>query len=277
MAEWFRAFKHRLRTARALREIDSRTGQGRPHGLAAPLIVSLTSYPARFPVLALTLSALLRQTIRPDAVVLWVAEGDAAFLPPDVTAFLAEGLQIRSCTDWRSYKKIIPTLTAYPDSLIVTADDDVYYGPTWLEELVRVAQEAPGRVVAHRAHRVSLSPAGGLAPYDHWKKNISGAVEGPEIFATGVGGVLYPPGVLADEALSPELFMNLCPDADDVWLYWMTRRAGSLARHVGPPTRVIEWPESQGQSLRAKNHGPAAGNDRALAAMTAHFGLPSGL
>ncbi|MFD2814023.1 hypothetical protein ACFSYD_05000 [Paracoccus aerius] len=52
----FRAFKHRRRLARAQAEIVGRPDtSGRPHGLPGPLVVSLTSYPARFGTLALTL------------------------------------------------------------------------------------------------------------------------------------------------------------------------------------------------------------------------------
>jgi hypothetical protein len=47
--------------------------------------------------------------------------------------------------------------------------------------------------------------------YERWKRNISGAVEGPDIFATGVGGVLYPPQSLHLDVLREDLFMALCP------------------------------------------------------------------
>lgn len=274
MADWFRALKRRWRVSRALQEIAARQVTPRPHGLAVPVIVSLTSYPPRYPVLAITLRALLRQSVKPDRVILWIAEPDLEALPADVLALKSEGLEIRPCENLRSYKKFAPALAAFPEAAIVTADDDMYYGPDWLAGLADVARAHPGRIVSHRAHRVKWLLEGGLAPYESWDKNIAGAVEGPEIFGTGVGGVLYPPGSLAPEAGRADLFMDLAPSADDVWLYWMARRAGSIVRHVGAPMRIIEWPGSQEQSLRAGNLGVGAGNDRAIAALTAHFGPP---
>ncbi|WP_420353327.1 glycosyltransferase family 2 protein [Paenirhodobacter sp.] len=245
----------------------------RPHGLNAPLVVSLTSYPARFATLAWTLKALLRQSVKADRTILWLTEGDDRLLPPEVLALRSEGLEIRTEAEpIRVYTKSVPALRAFADAWLVTADDDMYYGPDWLAGLVALG--APGRVVAHRAHRVKWRGTA-LAPYSDWDKNIAGAVEGPGIFGTGVGGVLYPPGALHPDATRAELFTRLCPGADDIWMWWMARLAGSVVRHVGPPVRIVEWPGSQAQSLRAVNHGAEAGNDRAIAAMTAQYGVPS--
>lgn len=273
MAEWFRALKRRHRLARAVREIETRRVAPRPpHALPGPLVVSLTSYPARYATLDLTLKCLLRQSLKPDRVILFVTRGDETRLPPEVLDLRAEGLEIRTeAAPIKVYTKFVPALRAFPDGWIATADDDMHYGPDWLADLVAPAR--PGRVVAHRAHRVKWA-ADGLAPYSSWDKNIAGPLEGPEIFGTGVGGVLYPPGSLHPDVLRDDLFTRLCPGADDIWLYWMARMAGSVVRHVGPPVRIVEWPGSQEQSLRAANHGENAGNDRAIAAMTAHYGPP---
>ena len=56
IGDLFRQFKHRRRLSRAMADLAARPlNSGAPHGLSAPLIVSLTSYPARFGTLALTL------------------------------------------------------------------------------------------------------------------------------------------------------------------------------------------------------------------------------
>src|SRR6516165_1052567 len=56
----------------------------RLHQLPGELIVSLTSYPARFGTLGLTLRCLLSQTIRADRTILWISNADASLLPSDV-------------------------------------------------------------------------------------------------------------------------------------------------------------------------------------------------
>lgn len=283
---WFRKLKTHLRVSRAIHEFETRSAAHRPHGLSKPLYVSLTSYPARFDVLHLTLRGLLTQTVQPDAVVLWVAEADMAALPANVLSMQSDRFQIRPTSDTRSYKKIVPMLAEQPDAYIVTADDDVYYRATWLEDLVDAAIQHPGQVLAHRAHRITYRPDGAMKSYEDWDLDIGRAIAsgnifgrssaGGNIFATGAGGVLYPPGSLHPDTVRTDLFTELAPYSDDVWLYWMARRQGTIVRHLGPRFRVLEWPGSQDQSLRARNRGKIgqSGNDLAIAAMTGQFGLP---
>lgn len=269
-----RELKAHWRTFRAVREIERRKIDPRPHGLDCPLTVSLTSYPARYGTLAITLKAILRQTIRADRTVLWLAHGDDALLPPEVLALRAEGLMIRTTDDIRSYKKIIPTLREWPDSAVVTADDDVYYPPHWLEVLVARRVSGGGDVLCHRAHRVMLDGTGKMPlPYSEWKWGIRKPDHSGRVFPTGVLGVFYAPGSFHEDVGRAEIFTELCPSADDVWLYWMHRMTGAMAEKVGPKWRVLEWPSSQETNLRTENLGQD-GNDAAIAAMIARYGFP---
>lgn len=262
----FRALKKRLRTARAEREIAARNLSPRPHGMTTPLVVSLTSYPARFPTLGRTLKGLTRQTVRPDHVVLWLAHGDAALLPSGVRA-LAE---VRETADTRSYKKIIPCLAAFPEATIVTADDDVYYHADWLEGLVAAHD---GAVTCHRGHRITLD-GGRPRPYREWDWGVRGPTRSPLLFPTGCSGTMYAPGVFHPDVTRADVFTELSPTADDVWLYWMFRMAGHEASKSAQHTRVLEWWDSQATNLRGTNLNQS-GNDGAIAALTARYGFPS--
>ncbi len=266
ISDAFRRWKQarRIRAARA--EIMARAARGRPHGLRAPLVVSLTSYPARFAGLELVLRSILTQSVAADRVILWLDAGDEDRLPPAIAAL---GVETRICPNWRSYKKIVPTLAEAPDAFVVTADDDVHYGPDWLAGLVARAEAG---VVCHRAHRVVLH-GGWPAPYGDWQRNITAPETGPLVFPTGVGGVLYAPRVFHPDVTDAALFQRLAPSADDVWLYWMHRLAGSRPEKIGGRFRIVEWPGSQAQNLRAGNLA-GDGNDRAVAAMLAHYGFP---
>ncbi|WBU64481.1 glycosyltransferase family 2 protein [Paracoccus aerodenitrificans] len=267
IADRFRQWKHRRRIARARAEIATRDSHAAPHGLDAPLVVSLTSYRPRFPALEMVLASLLRQSVAPDRIMLWLAEADMAELPQQIAEL---DLEIRVCPDWRSYKKIIPTLQDMPDSYIVTADDDIYYAQDWLEQLVR---RADAGVVCHRGHRISLGEDGLPRSYDDWRRNITSPDSGPLVFPTGVGGVLYAPGVFNPDVTDAGKFQGLAPSADDVWLYWMHRLAGSRPAKIGQNFRVIEWPGSQAENLRSTNLG-TGGNDRAIQAMLGEYGWP---
>ena len=235
------------------------------HGLPAELVVSLTSYPPRFPTLVRTLRSLLSQSIRPDRVVLWIAHQDLAALPQDVLSLIPFGLDIRGCDDLRSYTKIIHSLEAWPDAYIVTAADDLYYEPQWLNTLVSGVTPGEKVIVCRRAHRPDLSK-----PYRDWRFDVitDGTIE-DDLFPTGVGGVLYPPNSLHPDTVDRR-FMNLCPTADDVWLYWMGRKAGCKYRQVGGGFAQIAWRETQAVTLGSINleHG----NDVQLQAVAASEG-----
>lgn len=272
MGALFRRWKHARREARALAEIADRPLGSRPHGLNAPLIVSLTSYPARFGTLLPTLRALTRQSVRPDRMILWLDPGDEAALPAEVR--LLDGLEVRTCPEWRSYKKLVPTLLETPDAYVVTADDDIYYPADWLEQL-EAAAAGGARVACHRAHRVIMAE-GGPAAYEEWNHNIDMPESGPLVLPTGVSGVLYAPGVFHPDVTRAELFESLAPSADDIWFYWMHRLCGSRPVKIGGRARIIEWGGSQAVNLRSENR-PAegqGGNDRAIAALLDRYGWP---
>lgn len=241
--------------------------------LPAPLYVTLTSYPARFGTLATTLKCLLMQSAAPRAVRLWIAEADLPKVPRSVLALKPYGLQIRTCSDLRSYKKIIPALREEPNAFYVTADDDCYYGATWLERMVRAWTPYSREVICHRAHRIRVSPEGLPLPYREWELELGNESAHPGNFMTGVGGVLYPPGCFAAEVTNEALFQQICRGCDDVWLWWMLRRNGYWVRKIGGTWMPIHWPESQASSLYAANVLDD-GNDVAVRAMVQQFGFP---
>ncbi|HYD86077.1 MAG TPA: hypothetical protein VEA80_01250 [Vitreimonas sp.] len=280
----YRALRRRLRPLRAFaRDVGGLTRAAqtqarwlappkpRPHGLPARLYVSLTSFPPRFATLTLTLKCLLKQTIQPDAVILWLTEAEAEQLPESIRRL--PGLRIERAPDIRSFKKIIPALARHRDAFIATADDDVFYPRTWLEELVRAYRPEDRIIPCHRAHRLRLTNQGKPRPYADWR-----LLREPEmselVFPTGVGGVLFPPLSLDAEARDAAQFTKLCPTSDDAWLYWMARRAGWRFKKIGRRRHFTCWPGSQRVALQHENTARGGGNDRQIAALTSHYGFP---
>jgi len=255
----------------ALRELAPvRRGQ-QSHGLPWPLVVSLTSYRPRFPTLHLAIKCLLSQSVRPDHIVLWVARDEINELPRRVQALRSHGLEIRSCDDLRSYKKIIPSLESFPDAAIVTADDDSYYERRWLAGLVDAADPSRREVLCYRSRRISYAESGSPNPYRSWPRCQPGEVGGVPI---GVGGVLYPPGALPAATTDRSVFMDLCPTTDDLWLFWMLAVSGTPTRTVTqarPPRSG--WVGAGRVTLSRGNMG-GGGNDRAVAHLAERFGLP---
>jgi len=225
---------------------------GCPHDLPGELVVSLTSYKAHFETLPLTLRALLCQTVKPDHIVLWVSHEDEVMLPEAVKSLKRHGLEIRATDDLRSFKKIIPSLTAFPDAFIVTADDDVYYKPRWLADLVSASAGRRNLIVCHQARKINIDSHGRLQPYGTWRY-LTEPEESPAVFPVGRGGILYPPSALAREVLNQDAFLELCPKADDIWLYWMGRSAGSVYRKIGRADIAWDWPGTQKVVLFREN------------------------
>lgn len=247
----------------------------RRSGLPAPLIVSLTSYPKRYPTLSLTIKSLLEQSVVCDKIVLWVSENDYTSLPDHVLELRGPLFEVRTHKDdIRSFRKLVPALAAFPDAFIVTADDDIYYPPSWLAELGDTYTASRPAIVCHRAHLARFDAAGAARPYYDWRYDIRSAApagRGSAIFPTGVGGVLYPPSSLSPEVLNQNAFMELCPFADDVWFFWMARLQRSRHIKVKDYFSVVEWPDTQGSALFLHNVAEK-GNDSQVAAVQARYG-----
>lgn len=236
------------------------------------VIVSLTSYPPRFPTLHLTLKSLLMQSYGNKKVILWIAEKDLPALPDSVTALRAHGLEINGCADIRSYKKLIPTLQKYGPVAVTTADDDIYYWSTWLQELVTLSQQGGGReIVCHRKHRMAHGADGLPLPYSQWQFEAPNTDAGIHNFPTGIGGVLYPAGIFTNQVLDQEAFMRLCPQGDDIWFYWMGRSNGATFRSVAQQRHLHTWRGSQASALWLTNVGEDR-NDTQIRAMIAEYG-----
>ncbi|MCK9460555.1 MAG: glycosyltransferase family 2 protein [Proteobacteria bacterium] len=215
----------------------------------------------------------MSQTVAADRIILWIAHDDRAALDEQLLGLVDAGLEIRFCEDLLSYKKIIPTLREMPGAVIVTADDDVYYWPTWLEELVRAHTEDRRTVMCHRANSVRLGESGQPAPYLDWSLDTRSNGTSSLVFPTGVGGVLYPPGVFYSDVLREDLFRELCPSGDDIWLYWMVRLNRGRSRKIGKRRVFTEWPGFRVGGLAQYNY-LQGGNDRQIQAMVGAYGFP---
>jgi hypothetical protein len=216
----------------------------------------------------------LSQTVKADRTILWVAVKDLALLPSSVTALKADGLEIRVAKDTRSYKKIIPALIEFPQAYLITADDDVYYASRWLSALATKAREFAGEptIVCHRAHSITYDIAGQIQPYSKWDQAVRDDTQ--MLFPTGVGGVLYSPTSLAPEVIEESQFMKLCPNADDVWLFWMGLRAGSRYVKASSNWAPIAWTGTQATALHVGNV-TGHGNDAQIENMVRFYGSPA--
>ena len=263
-----------LREWQARRAIETGWGQWYEQSADLParregLFVSLTSHKPRFGTLALTLRSLLLQTLRPEGVLLWIGKRDLAALPEEIVAMQPHGLRIEICEDHGPHTKYHHALKRYPFADIAICDDDTWYPSDWLEKLVSARQR--GVIACHRAHRIALDSAGVPKGYRHWDHDVRGPDASTCHFGTGVGGILLRAELLDQRVLDIKTALELCPTADDMWLYFMARLAGTNFCQSGWTTPFVTWSGSQGSALWKWNVA-ASGNDISLEAMLDRFG-----
>lgn len=246
------------------------------------LIVSLTTIPERINTIHLCINSLLRQSLKPDKIVLWLSKSnqnnrlpiDKDILPKNLIRLFPRGLEVQWCKDIRSYRKIIPALRTFPEALIVTADDDILYGRHWLRELYDAYKEEPQFIHCHRAHLIQYDKFGKVLPYKEWSFQAKD-YQGPSIniFPTGLGGILYAPGHLDPEVLNEDVFLKLCPTADDVWLKAMSLLTETPCKKVRKRSpEIVEIQIHNNRTLWDENVGNNA-NDIQIAAVAKRYGV----
>ena len=192
------------------------------------IIISLTTYGKRLQEVWLTIESLMQQTRRADKIILWLGEEDYKKpLPAALEIQKQKGLEIRKCKDTGSYTKLIPALKEYPDSIIITVDDDALYDCELIDRLYQSYISNPTAIHAARTHVMIFDEQGNLKNYNNWKWWSSETNNPKHLFFTGVGGVLYPPDSLDKEVFNEENFLKLSPKADDVWFNAMALKKGT--------------------------------------------------
>lgn len=194
-----------------------------------PVIISLTSYEIKIQQVYLVIESLLHQTYRPNRIILWLDEkiySSGNEIPLTLKEQEKRGLEIKFCKDIRSYTKLVPTIRNYPNAVIISVDDDVIYPIDFVEKLMDAYNRDPNKIYFYRGHRITIKKDGKIGSYLDWVKK---GAHDSSIYnvPTGVYGILYPPHCLHEDILNEELFLRLCPYADDIWF-----KAMSLLKNV---------------------------------------------
>lgn len=245
------------------------------------IIVSLTSFPAAIEYSVLAIKSLLKGSLLPDKLVLYLTFDqfkETGGIPEELKALEKENpiFEIRDYPrDLRSYRKLIPALKDFPEAVIVTVDDDADYDRDMLKDLVELHRKYPDAIIANRVK--ILDPA---KPYRKWKKLrwydflFERIKIDPRIIQTGVGGVLYPPHSLKADMLDEDLFMELAPTTDDIW-FWAAAIANGrtvLPVPFGPHNKPKSVGKPKSVSLKSVNFkNGSSRNDDALKAIMGRF------
>lgn len=128
------------------------------------LVVSLTSFPARIGGLHLVIRSLMVQTVRPGKIVIYLSADEFPrrydSLPAQLRGLRDSGVEVRFVPgNIRSHKKYHYAFRDFPESVVMTADDDIIYPHFTIERLAAAAARHPGAVCANIVRRIGIEAA----------------------------------------------------------------------------------------------------------------------
>ena len=187
------------------------------------IIVSITSIPSRFTSLYLCLETIMRQSLKPDKIILYLGNNTKNMeLPQNLKKMKKRGLTIeyRDDKELKPHTKYFYAMQEHPNDIIITFDDDILYNKNVIKMLYESYLKFPNEVSAIRVHKITFNQDK-INKYKNWIMEYKGKdtlIPSHYLCATGVGGVLYPPHIMPKETFNKENIKNLSLSADDLWL-----------------------------------------------------------
>jgi protein O-GlcNAc transferase len=239
--------------------------------------VSVTSHPARFNALALSLAALKSQILQPQSINVFIAETDIAVLPDSIKELEKSGfIKISPCEDLGSGKKLIPALKVQSNLPIITIDDDLYFENDLFLHLMINHYLYPNAIIAARVHQLAVNDSNDVLPFSTWHKHYD-LSEGPsnDLMPTSGAGTLFPPKAMHEDASNAALYRELSHNTDDLWWYFQARRKGTLVRRLSGLDHLNFIDSTQDVGLW--KNGNQDRNEVNLQALLAQYGNPINL
>jgi len=166
----------------------------------------------------------MRQHIRPAKILLFLSEDEFPDkhkeLPKRLLNYEKLGLEI--CFrphNLMSHKKYYYALQEYPDHNVITVDDDAYYYPNTIAQLIDTHLKYPNCICANLVRIIRFDSNGSFMSYKKWERLYYPVKPSFDNVALGLSGILYPAGILKDTSIfDMEQIRSLAFRADDLWL-----------------------------------------------------------
>lgn len=218
------------------------------------IIVSLTSFPFRIKEVHLVIECMLRQTVLPEKIILWLSKEQflGVELPFSLISLVGEIFEIRFVDgDIRSHKKYYYALKEFPNKRILLIDDDLYYPTDMIEQMLNAADDYPNSVICRYGSIVKYS-CGRILPYNEWWDEVQSFSNNPNFFLGTGGGTLLCLSQLYKDVLDIKLARSLTPLADDVWINAMINLADTPKIKLAFGL-ILPIGRTQNMSLYSKN------------------------
>jgi predicted O-methyltransferase YrrM len=195
-----------------------------------PVYISLTSIFKNQDILLQTLQSIMKQTILPDKIFLYLSDEpyilDTGFKDKKITnSNLLKFINNNSIIDIKwvkntgSYRKLLPLLKDKwnEDCIIITIDDDTVYDTLLIENLINDYNEQ-NCVIGYRGFTALFDK---FENFDYDKRYKLQHLSLYNFF-TGKGGILYKPQFFHkthDLIFNDKIYIDTCPIQDDIWFY----------------------------------------------------------
>lgn len=206
------------------------------------LTISLTTTANRLEYCRICLSSLISQCSLPDRIVIWVSYEpylrDSGFGNNDLLVKELEDIQkisniieIKWTANIGPYRKLIPLLReSTSEDIIVTADDDIFYGRNWLKLLLENYSEDELEVVASRVRLKKRNIFDREKSYIHWEIIKDNCTISKNAIITFGGGAVLKRSMFLESDINDENFLSIAPTTDDLWYSKLLERNGIKVR-----------------------------------------------
>ncbi len=230
------------------------------NGKISEAVVSFTSFPGRISVVWLVIECLLRQSLVPKKIVLYLSSQqfpNIDVLPKELKQYPDDIVEIHLVNgDIKSHKKYWYAVNDFKDNPLILVDDDLIYDSSFIEDMERIVLKHNNVVGCCWGAQMSWNAKGEILPYSQWSGEYPSIGKITENFFFGSGGGTYFPIGSLDGAAQPiNEIMQVCPNADDIWLNAVVRKNGyklALMRHR---ISVPEWKIRNNIKLHSINNG----------------------
>lgn len=159
------------------------------------IIVSLTTHSIRVAQVARTaIWSIIQNTYKDVHIVLTLYKDDVKLIPDDLQLLIDMGIVelIVAEQDLGPHLKYFYAMQKYRENPVITIDDDILYPETMIEEMVN-AYNKNRCIIGRRCYEIMPD-----MNYHRWLMTGISQIKIPthKNFATGVGGILYPPNCL---------------------------------------------------------------------------------
>ena len=225
-----------------------RSSESLYNGCCVPIIVSITSFPARINRVYMTIESVICQSDKPQAIILWLSRqqfpNEINDLPKRLVLQQERGLSIRFVDgDIKSYKKFYYSFLEFKNSLILTLDDDLLIPSYFLKSIYTCKKQHPNNVIASFGFRFYWDDdINYIKPTN--TRIVSGDSGNDLMFGSG-GGTLFDSSVVSRMDTIDKI-IELCPTADDIYLNALFRVCGfGVTFHCNNPLLSIKIHKNQ--------------------------------